>query len=94
MIGGTSTGGLLAVMLGRLRMTLDECQDAYLRLSERIFNPRRHNLNYAGQAKDFLFANGRFDSQELEAAIKEILVDRCKVPVDELLQEIDGKCHV
>lgn len=92
MIGGTSTGGLLAVMLGRLRMTLADCQAAYLQLSERIFNPRRHKLNFAGQAKDFLLANGRFDSDELEAAIKEILVDRCSV--DELLQENDPKCKV
>ncbi len=94
MIGGTSTGGLLAVMLGRLRMTLDDCQAAYLQLSERIFNPRRRKLNYAGKAKDFLLANGRFDSEELEAVIKEILVDRCKMPEDELLQEKDPKCNV
>ena len=94
MIGGTSTGGLLAVMLGRLKMTLDKCQTAYLRLSERIFNPSRHNLNYVGQAKDFLSAHGRFDSGELEAAIKEIIVNRCNLPVDELLQENDPQCHV
>lgn len=94
MIGGTGTGGLLAVMLGRLKMTLADCQVAYLRLSERIFNPRRYKLNFAGQAKDFLLANGRFDPDELEAAIKEILVERCKMPVDELLQEKDPKCNV
>ena len=94
MIGGTSTGGLLAVMLGRLKMTLADCQAAYLQLSERIFNPRRHKLNYAGQAKDFLSANGRFDSVELEAAIKEIIVDRCGMSVEELLQEKDPKCNV
>lgn len=94
MIGGTSTGGLLAVMLGRLKMTLADCQTAYLQLFERVFNPRRHKRNYAGQAKDFLLENGRFDSDELEAAIKEILVDRCKMPVDELLQDKDPKCKV
>lgn len=94
MIGGTSTGGLLAVMLGRLKMTLADCQAAYLQLSERIFNPRRHKRNYVGQAADFLSANGRFDSSVLEAAIKEILVDQCKMPEDELLQEKDPKCKV
>ena len=29
MIGGTSTGGFIAIMLGRLQMTIDECIDAY-----------------------------------------------------------------
>ncbi|KAK4031361.1 hypothetical protein C8A01DRAFT_21399, partial [Parachaetomium inaequale] len=29
MIGGTSIGGLIAIMLGRLRPTIDECIDAY-----------------------------------------------------------------
>ena len=82
------------MMLGRLKMNLADCQAAYLQLSERIFNPRRHKRNYAGQAKDFLLANGRFDSEELEAAIKEILVDRCKMSVDDLLQEENPKCNV
>lgn len=27
MIGGTSTGGPIAIMLGRLRMTVDDCID-------------------------------------------------------------------
>lgn len=93
MVGGTSTGGLLAVMLGRLRMNLDECQNEYLSLSERIFKPRRHGFNYPGQAKDFLTVKGRFDCDELEATIKEILVKR-RMPVDELLQERDPLCNV
>src|SRR5687767_3226293 len=41
MIGGTSTGGLIAIMLGRLGMTVDECIDAYLHLSKEIFGRRR-----------------------------------------------------
>ena len=28
---------LIAIMLGRLRMTVDECIDAYISLSDRIF---------------------------------------------------------
>ncbi|KAH7134383.1 hypothetical protein EDB81DRAFT_844943 [Dactylonectria macrodidyma] len=35
MIGGTSTGGLIAIMLGRLRMTIDECITAYTSLSDK-----------------------------------------------------------
>ncbi|KAI4251291.1 MAG: hypothetical protein LQ352_004938 [Teloschistes flavicans] len=36
-IGGSSTGGLIAIMLGRLRMTVDECLEAYQRLSATVF---------------------------------------------------------
>src|SRR5688572_23241639 len=39
MIGGTSTGGLIAVMLGRLKMSVDECIAAYIKLSSQIFAP-------------------------------------------------------
>lgn len=45
MIGGTSTGGLIAVMLGRLRMTVDECIDAYTSLSDRVFEKKGHRVN-------------------------------------------------
>lgn len=37
MIGGTSTGGIIAIMLGRLKMTVEECIDAYVSLSEKVF---------------------------------------------------------
>lgn len=37
LIIGTSTGGIMAIMLGRLRMTVDECIDAYQQLSSRVF---------------------------------------------------------
>ncbi|KAL8812011.1 MAG: hypothetical protein Q9223_001302 [Gallowayella weberi] len=36
-IAGSSTGGLIAIMLGRLRMTVDQCLDTYKRLSAKVF---------------------------------------------------------
>ncbi|KAL1978248.1 hypothetical protein VTN31DRAFT_1107 [Thermomyces dupontii] len=38
LIGGTSTGGIIAIMLGRLRMTVDECIRAYRDLAKRAFS--------------------------------------------------------
>jgi patatin-like phospholipase/acyl hydrolase len=36
-IGGTSTGGLLAVATGILRLPLDECQDIYTKLGNKVW---------------------------------------------------------
>ena len=49
MIGGTSTGGLIAIMLGRLRMTVDECIDAYTTLSDRVFEKKSQRVNIKGK---------------------------------------------
>jgi predicted acylesterase/phospholipase RssA len=40
LIGGTSTGGLIAIMLGRLRMTVDEALDQYRRISQSTSNTK------------------------------------------------------
>lgn len=37
MIGGTSTGGLIALMLGRLCMPVNEAIEAYIALAPKIF---------------------------------------------------------
>jgi len=75
-------------MLGRLRMTVDECIDAYVSLSDRIFQKRRHRVTIKGQVQ------GRFDSDELECAIKEI-VTRQRLAEDALLKDSpDAKCKV
>ncbi|KAK9857679.1 hypothetical protein MYU51_019821 [Penicillium brevicompactum] len=42
LIGGTSTGGIIAIMLGRLEMDVDECIKAYVKLTERVFKEKKH----------------------------------------------------
>ncbi|KAH6975787.1 hypothetical protein EDB80DRAFT_900003 [Ilyonectria destructans] len=69
MICGTSTGGLIAIMLGRLRMTVDECITAYTFLSDKVFEKKSHRVKINGQLQ------GRFDTVALEQAVKQILVD-------------------
>ncbi|EXA32212.1 hypothetical protein FOVG_16583 [Fusarium oxysporum f. sp. pisi HDV247] len=87
MIGGTSTGGLIAVMLGRLRMTVDECIDAYTSLSDKVFEKKSHKVNIKGKLK------GRFDAAELERSIKRILVAR-DLSEDTLLKDFDAPCKI
>jgi patatin-like phospholipase/acyl hydrolase len=87
LIGGTSTGGLIAIMLGRLRMTVDECIDAYTALSDRVFEKKSHRVNIKGKLQ------GRFDTAALEQAVKEILVTR-GLGEDALLKDSDSSCKV
>ena len=37
LIAGTGTGGLIAIMLGRLRLDLETCKDVYVRMTRRVF---------------------------------------------------------
>lgn len=87
MIGGTSTGGLIAVMLGRLCMTVDECIEAYTSLSDKVFEKKSHRVNIKGKLQ------GRFDSAELERTIKQILVSR-NLNEDTLLKDTRAPCKV
>ncbi|KIM96989.1 hypothetical protein OIDMADRAFT_105858 [Oidiodendron maius Zn] len=94
LIAGTSTGGLLAIMLGRLRMSMAECEKAYVQLAEAIFTPRRHQINIPGKAIDFLKVNGKFDEQPLEEILKQKIKD-AGLEVDALLEDLrPGSCKV
>ncbi|CAE6521084.1 unnamed protein product [Rhizoctonia solani] len=67
MICGTSTGGLIAIMLGKLRMSVDEAIGAYRDLSQSIF----------GETK-WIWKEGRYSAQVLEQAIALIVGKRAQ----------------
>jgi patatin-like phospholipase/acyl hydrolase len=86
MIGGTSTGGLIAIMLGRLGMTVEQCIIAYERLSPEIFTKLHHRLKINGKLQ------GRFDHKAIEKGVKDLLRDK---GIDEELLMYDrsgGSC--
>ncbi|KAF2015348.1 FabD/lysophospholipase-like protein [Aaosphaeria arxii CBS 175.79] len=88
MIGGTSTGGLIAIMLGRLKMSVADCIKAYLSLSDRVFKKKAHRVTIKGMIQ------GRFDSDELVRAIKEVIKQQ-GLPEDTLLKDApDARCKV
>jgi hypothetical protein len=79
---------LIAVMLGRLRMTVGEAITAYLSLSNRVFQKKAHRVTVKGKIQ------GRFDSDELARAIKEV-VKQQGLPEDALLKDAsDAQCKV
>lgn len=64
---GTSTGGLIAVMLGRLRMRIEECLEAYRMVGEKLFGHRRSVIPLAT----------KYAHSPLEKAVQEIVGTHC-----------------
>ena len=75
-------------MLGRLKMSVDECIDAYLSLSDRVFQKKSHRVTTKGSIQ------GRFDAEELERAVKEVVTAQ-GLQEDALLKDAsDDACKV
>ncbi|KAK3372709.1 acyl transferase/acyl hydrolase/lysophospholipase [Podospora didyma] len=76
LIGGTSTGGLIAIMLGKLEMDIDECIQAYVELISVVFAVEKsggldefNNITFKYNGD----ISNRFDSNILAKAIESIL---------------------
>jgi patatin-like phospholipase/acyl hydrolase len=77
LIAGTSTGGIIAIMLGVLYMDVETCISKYINLGPRIF-PEESIIkgNKLSKAVNFLAKKPRFKSESLEAAIQEMVEER------------------
>jgi hypothetical protein len=75
-------------MLGRLKMSINDSIDAYLSLSDRVFQKERHRVTIKGNIR------GRFDSEELARAVKEVVTVQ-NLKEDALLKDVsDNACKV
>jgi hypothetical protein len=65
----TNVHRLIAIMLGRLEMDVDECISAYSKLMESVFEEKSSWLpvSWTGRTK------ARFDSSRLKKAIEEVI---------------------
>lgn len=61
MIGGTSTGGLIAIMLGRLQMTVDEALQEYRHLAKTVFSDTKN-----------AFGDGAYKATTFKKAVQSI----------------------
>ena len=83
-IYGTSTGGLIAIMIGRLGMTIGECLEAYRKIPGLIFGHRR-------PISCLILGIAKYDENGINKACGE-LVERYS-PDNDLLANPDGKCE-
>lgn len=65
---GTSTGGLIATMLGRLRMTVPECLALYRQVGDSLFGRRKSSIP--------LFT--KYYHEPLERAVQQVVSARCR----------------
>ncbi|GAB1318511.1 hypothetical protein MFIFM68171_08721 [Madurella fahalii] len=90
MIGGTSTGGLIAIMLRRMRLTVDECILAYSEPASKVFNKVNHRINIRNGE-----TQGRFDHIALKREIKSLLKSHRMDPESPLADPDEGgSCKV
>jgi patatin-like phospholipase/acyl hydrolase len=98
MIAGTSTGGIIAIMLGTLRMNVDECIEAYLALAPKIFPKKGFFLdNKLRRLIKGVRGTARFDATALEEEVKKLVARQLKQDPDVVFDQIQnpGKsCHV
>ncbi|KAH8145333.1 uncharacterized protein LAJ45_10613 [Morchella importuna] len=66
LIGGTGTGGLIAILLGRLRLDLETCKKVYIHVTKKVFETDK---TIAGLP----YRKTLFKASKLEEAIKEVM---------------------
>ncbi|OGM46186.1 hypothetical protein ABOM_004865 [Aspergillus bombycis] len=81
MIAGTSTGGLCAIMLGRLGMSVDECIDAYKDFMKEVFTN-----SWWEKAKNLTDAT-KYNTSKLENVLKGVIEKRTQNGDEPLLDE-------
>ena len=71
-IAGTSTGGLIGIMLGRLRMNIDDCVSDYEKLGDKVFGRSR----WFHLRSPFWFPRDKYNHHNLEHAVKEVVAQK------------------
>jgi len=75
-------------MLGRLKMDVDTCIDAYTEMSDSIFQKVAHRVTLSGKVQ------ARFDSERLTKSIKAIIKQHGLQEDDTLLEKPAQGCKV
>lgn len=70
---GTSTGGLISIMLGRLRMNVDDCIEEYETLGGKVFGKSRYF--HIRSIPPFWLPREKYNHETLETVIQS-LIDR------------------
>ncbi|KAG6357757.1 hypothetical protein INS49_013636 [Diaporthe citri] len=75
LIGGTSTGGLIALMLGRMKMDVDTCIKKYLTLAPEMFTQKRPIWDKFGKISNLWPVRARYNAEKLELGFKHAAIE-------------------
>ncbi|KAF5137673.1 Serine/threonine-protein phosphatase 6 regulatory ankyrin repeat subunit C [Metarhizium anisopliae] len=82
LICGTSTGGLIALMLGRLEYTVDEAIEQYMNLGKEIFGKRKR-----------CFKSSKYDHNILEKCLKKVVRESHLGDENALMKDESCRCR-
>ncbi|KAF2471780.1 FabD/lysophospholipase-like protein [Lindgomyces ingoldianus] len=82
-ICGSSTGGLIAIMLGRFRMTVQDCLYEYKEMGNKIFGKPR----LVSQPNTGIISRPKYSASALEEVFKDVTARRCE-HVDQRIKEV------
>ena len=80
LIVGTSTGGLIATMLGRLELSIDESLACYETISRKIFEKRQIG-GHIGRFVHGMAGSSWYDIKNLQTCVKDLLKKQ-GIPID------------
>ncbi|KAK7705080.1 hypothetical protein SLS57_010192 [Botryosphaeria dothidea] len=86
-IGGTSTGGLIAIMLGRLRMNVKDCITFYEDAMDKVFKGGRNVWKFIRKGEFY-------DASILEGCIKDLIRKQLGSDDEKLFDERTDACKV
>ena len=72
LIVGTSTGGLIAIMLGRLHMTVDQCIEQYEVLGKKVFGKTQW-ADQTGRLFKGMLKRPFYDIKTLQKAVQSVI---------------------
>ena len=72
LIVGTSTGGLIATMLGRLRLSIDDCLTQYRKVGNKVFG-RKPIGGKAGRILRGLVNSPYYNIEKLQSEVRELV---------------------
>ncbi|KAL8826143.1 MAG: hypothetical protein Q9191_003981 [Dirinaria sp. TL-2023a] len=73
-MAGTSTGGLISIMLGRLRMNIDDCIRDYETLGKKVFGQSR--WFHLRQPPPFFFPRDKYNHRVLQEVVQDVVRQR------------------
>lgn len=84
---------LIAIMLGRLRMGVQETIDAYLRLAKDVFQERPHSVLVPGVI-GAMAGLARFSGDKLAAAVKRVVKEKTGNENTSFFDSQEDQCRV